>query len=104
MGTAVAPLLSAALASAQQTPQRTAQPLHAESSSKSRAGSPASVSCCARLRARSKSWATSAWRQLSRWKAWRVGEDLRRNPLYSLTVTGDEGHMIDNALFVVERG
>jgi len=37
-------------------------------------------------------------------EAWRLGEDLRRKPLYSLTVTGDDGRTIDNALFAVERG
>jgi len=37
-------------------------------------------------------------------EAWRLGEDLRQKPLYTLTATGEEGHTIDNALFVVARG
>jgi len=36
-------------------------------------------------------------------EAWRLGEDLRRKPLYTLTVTGEDGRTIDNALFVVAR-
>lgn len=37
-------------------------------------------------------------------EAWPLGQDLRRKPLYSLTVTGDDGRTIDNALLVVARG
>ena len=37
-------------------------------------------------------------------EAWRLGEDLRQKPLYSLTVTGEDGRTIDNAIFVVARG
>ena len=37
-------------------------------------------------------------------EAWRLGDDLRRQPLYTLTVTGAEGRTADNALFVVSRG
>ena len=37
-------------------------------------------------------------------EAWRLGEDPRQKPLYSLTVTGGDGRTIDNSLFVVARG
>jgi hypothetical protein len=37
-------------------------------------------------------------------EAWPLGQDLRQKPLYSLTVTGADGHAVDNALFVVLRG
>jgi len=37
-------------------------------------------------------------------EAWRLGEDPRQKPLYTLTATGEEGHTIENALFVVARG
>jgi hypothetical protein len=37
-------------------------------------------------------------------EAWPLGEDLRHKPLYSLTVAGTDGQVIDNALFVVARG
>jgi len=37
-------------------------------------------------------------------EAWRLGEDPRQKPVYTLTVTGAEGHTVDNALFVVARG
>jgi hypothetical protein len=37
-------------------------------------------------------------------EAWRLGEDPRQKPLYTLTVPGGEGHPIDNALFLVSRG
>jgi hypothetical protein len=130
MGTAVALLLSAALASAQQTPQRTAQPLHAESSSTIDFGSAADGSETVEIRNVSHEVTGTQvpgrppgerllLRKTTRSKqvlgdigmeatvtleAWRLGEDLRRKPLYSLTVTGDEGHAIDNVLFVVARG
>jgi hypothetical protein len=37
-------------------------------------------------------------------EAWRLGEDLGQKPLYALTVAGDDGRVVDNALFVVSRG
>ncbi len=37
-------------------------------------------------------------------EAWRLGEDLGQKPLYTLTVAGDDGRVVDNALFVVSRG
>jgi hypothetical protein len=130
MGTVVALLLSPALVSAQQTPQRTAQPLHAESSSTIDFSSAADGSETVEIRnvsheitgtqvpgrppgerlvlrktVRSKQVLGDIGMEATvTLEAWRVGEDLRRKPLYSLTVTGDEGHTIDNALFVVERG
>jgi hypothetical protein len=36
-------------------------------------------------------------------EAWPLGQDLRQKPLYNLTVAGDDGHAVDNALFVVLR-
>ena len=130
MGTAVALLLSPVLVSAQQTPQKIAQPLHAESSSTIDFSSAADGSETVEIRnvshevtgtqvpgrppgerlvlrktVRSKQVLGDIGMEATvTLEAWRVGEDLRRKPLYSLTVTGDEGHTIDNALFVVERG
>jgi hypothetical protein len=37
-------------------------------------------------------------------EAWRLGDDLRQKPLYAVNATGDEGHVVDNALFVATRG
>jgi hypothetical protein len=37
-------------------------------------------------------------------EAWRLGDDLRNRSLYTLTVSGDDGTVHDNALFVVSRG
>jgi hypothetical protein len=37
-------------------------------------------------------------------EAWRLGDDLRQRPLYTLNVSGDDGNTRDNALFVVSRG
>jgi hypothetical protein len=37
-------------------------------------------------------------------EAWRLGEDLQHKPLYSLTVAGADGQVIDKTLFVVARG
>jgi hypothetical protein len=37
-------------------------------------------------------------------EAWPLGQDPRQKPLYALTVSGGEGHPIDNALFLVSRG
>jgi len=37
-------------------------------------------------------------------EAWRVGEDPRRKPLYTLAVAGADAHTLDNALWVVSRG
>ena len=39
-----------------------------------------------------------------RLEAWRLGEDPRRKPFYTVTVTGEDGRTIDDALFVVSRG
>jgi len=37
-------------------------------------------------------------------EAWRLGEDPRQKPLYTLTVAGGDARTIDNALLVVSRG
>ncbi len=37
-------------------------------------------------------------------EAWPMGQDLGHKPLYTLNVTGAEGHSLDNALFIVARG
>jgi hypothetical protein len=37
-------------------------------------------------------------------EAWRLGEDPRQKPLYTLNVTGADGLIVDNALFAVARG
>jgi hypothetical protein len=37
-------------------------------------------------------------------EAWPLGVELRQKSLYSLTVEGADGHLVDNALFVVLRG
>ncbi len=36
--------------------------------------------------------------------AWRFGDDPRQKPLYTLTATGEDGHTVDDALFVIARG
>ena len=36
--------------------------------------------------------------------AWPVSRDPRQPPLYSLAVSGTEGHPVDNALFLISRG
>ncbi|HLK22286.1 MAG TPA: hypothetical protein VKT81_25240 [Bryobacteraceae bacterium] len=37
-------------------------------------------------------------------ETWRLGDDVRNKPLYTLTVSGDDGNVRDNAIFVVSRG
>jgi hypothetical protein len=37
-------------------------------------------------------------------ESWPLGQDLRQKPLYAVTVSGNEGHAVDSALFVVSRG
>jgi len=37
-------------------------------------------------------------------EAWRLGDDPREKPLYTLTASGEEGQVKDNALVVVPRG
>lgn len=37
-------------------------------------------------------------------EAWPLGTDLRQKPLYSLRVTGTDGHVADGAIFVASRG
>jgi hypothetical protein len=37
-------------------------------------------------------------------EAWRLGDDPREKPLYTLTIPGTDGHAMDNAIFVVSRG
>jgi hypothetical protein len=37
-------------------------------------------------------------------EAWRLGEDPRQKPLYTLTVAGEDARTIDNALLAVSRG
>lgn len=37
-------------------------------------------------------------------EAWPLGTDLRQKALYTLKVTGDDGHTVDNSLFVASRG
>jgi hypothetical protein len=36
--------------------------------------------------------------------AWRLGDDPRHKPLYTLNTSGEDGNTKDNALFVVSRG
>jgi hypothetical protein len=37
-------------------------------------------------------------------EAWRLGDDPRNKPLYSLTIAGADARTLDNALWVVSRG
>jgi len=37
-------------------------------------------------------------------EAWRFGDDPRQKPLYSLNISGSDGHTLDNAIFVASRG
>jgi len=37
-------------------------------------------------------------------EAWRFGDDVRQKPLYAITASGSDGHTLDNAIFVAERG
>lgn len=37
-------------------------------------------------------------------EAWPLGADLHQKPLYSLKLTGTDGRVLDNALFVASRG
>lgn len=37
-------------------------------------------------------------------EAWPVGQDPRQKPLYTLNVSGADGHPLDNALYMVLRG
>ncbi len=37
-------------------------------------------------------------------EAWRLGDDPRQKPLYTLNSSGEDGHSKDNALLVVSRG
>ena len=37
-------------------------------------------------------------------EAWRLGDDPRQKPLYTVNVAGADAHTIDNALWVVARG
>lgn len=37
-------------------------------------------------------------------EAWRLGDDLHNRSLYTITVSGDDGNVRDNAIFVVSRG
>ncbi|HYW48738.1 MAG TPA: hypothetical protein VE959_38090 [Bryobacteraceae bacterium] len=36
--------------------------------------------------------------------AWRLGDDLRQKPIYTVAVSGSDGHVVENALLVVSRG
>ena len=36
--------------------------------------------------------------------AWRLGDDVRQKPLYTVAVNGSDGHVAENALVVVSRG
>ena len=36
--------------------------------------------------------------------AWRFGDDPRQRPLYSINISGSDGHTLDNAIFVASRG
>jgi hypothetical protein len=127
---ALALFLVVALAGAQQTAKKTARPLHAESSSTidySAAadgsetieirnvshevtgtgvpGRPQDERLLLRKTTRSKQVLSDIGMDaIVTLEAWRLGEDLRQKPLYTLTATGEEGHTIDNALFVVARG
>jgi hypothetical protein len=37
-------------------------------------------------------------------EAWRLGDDPKQKPLYAVTVTGTDGHTLDNSLLVASRG
>ena len=37
-------------------------------------------------------------------EAWRFGDDPRQRPLYSINISGSDGHTMDNAIFVASRG
>jgi len=37
-------------------------------------------------------------------EAWKLGDDPRQKPLYTVHAAGTEGHTLDNAIFVVSRG
>lgn len=37
-------------------------------------------------------------------EAWPLGEDIKQKPLYSLTVSGNDGRVVDGSLFEVSRG
>jgi len=37
-------------------------------------------------------------------EAWRFGDDPRQPPLYSIHISGTDGHTLDNAVFVASRG
>lgn len=37
-------------------------------------------------------------------EAWRFGDDLRQKRRYAITVSGSDGHTMDNAIFVASRG
>ena len=37
-------------------------------------------------------------------EAWRFGDDLRQKPVYTISVSGPDGHTMDNAIFIASRG
>src|SRR5215469_2112917 len=37
-------------------------------------------------------------------EAWRFGDDLGQKPRYSISVSGSDGHTLDNAVFIASRG
>jgi hypothetical protein len=37
-------------------------------------------------------------------EAWRFGGDLRQKPVYTISVSGTDGHTMDNAIFIASRG
>jgi hypothetical protein len=37
-------------------------------------------------------------------EAWRFGDDLRQRSVYTISVSGTEGHTVDNAIFIASRG
>ena len=37
-------------------------------------------------------------------EAWRLGDDLRQTPVYTISSSGTDGHAMDNAIFVASRG
>jgi len=37
-------------------------------------------------------------------EAWRFGDDLGQKPRYAISVSGTDGHTMDNAIFIASRG
>ncbi len=37
-------------------------------------------------------------------EAWRLGDDLKQKPVYTINASGPDGHTLDNTIFIAERG